>query len=90
MLNMENGGAVTEERRDVATPQVQEKQQESLEVSQTDLEDEESEAGERELGALMEGSPQVISDAESVNASQTTIPKRPKNKSGEERDAVPI
>jgi hypothetical protein len=77
---MQNGETVMKEGRDVAMAQVQEaKQQEFREITQMDLEDQESGAGE-ELGLLMEGSPQAISEAESVNASQPTSAKRPKKK----------
>lgn len=64
MVHMTNGGAAMDERRDLATPQVQAKQQESREISQTDLEEQESGSVERELGALMEGRPHAISNAQ--------------------------
>jgi hypothetical protein len=49
-VHMEDGEAVTEERRVVAMPQVQQaKQQESREVIQTDLEGQVSGAGAKEL-----------------------------------------
>jgi hypothetical protein len=91
VVDMGNGEAVMEKRRDVPVPQVQQaKQQESREVTQADLEDQEIGTGEEELGVLMEGSPQAISDAESVNASQPTSPKRPKKQKVERKSvAVP-
>jgi hypothetical protein len=92
-VHMEDSEAVMGECRDVAMPQVQRaKQQESLEVAQTDLNYQKVEAGANEVDVLMEGSPQAISDADPVTASQPTCPKCPppqKKKGGEGRVTVP-
>jgi hypothetical protein len=82
---MEGGEVEMERGRDVAVPQLQQaKHQESREVIQTDLENQESGAGAKEEGDLMEESPQAISNAESVTTSQPTSPKRHKKRCREE------
>jgi hypothetical protein len=81
VLHTEDGQAALVGGRDVAVPQVQQaKQQESREVTLTDLEDQESGAGAKEEDDLMENSPQAISDAQSVTSLQPASPKHHKNK----------
>jgi hypothetical protein len=77
---MEGGEAKLEGQSDVAVPQIQQaKHQESREVTQTDLENQESGAGAYEVCYLIEESPQVLPHAQSVTTSEPASPKRHKN-----------
>jgi hypothetical protein len=90
VVHMEGGEVELEGRRDVAMSQIQQaKHQESREITQTYLENQEGGAGAKEEGDLMEESPQAISDAESVTTSQLTSPKRHKKRKVERRGLRP-
>jgi hypothetical protein len=52
-------------------------QQETRDVTQTDMKDQESGAGEVEVGVLIAESAPYLSDKKSLDTSQPTSPKRP-------------
>ena len=86
VVRVENSEAAVVERRDATVVPLQiAQQQETLEVTQMDMEDPGSGTGEVEVGELMTESVPARSDTGSLNASQPTSPKRPKNLKGESR-----
>ena len=87
VVRVENSEAAVVERRDATVVPLQiAQQQETLEVTQTDMEDPGSGSGEVEVGVLlMAESASSPSDMESMNALQPTNPKRPKNLKVERR-----
>ena len=75
-----NSEATVDERRVAAMlPLQMTQQQETREVTQTNMEDPGSGAGEVKVGELMAESAPARSHTESLNASQPTSPKRSKN-----------
>ena len=80
VVRVENTEAAAEERRNAIMLPVQiSQQQETREVSQRDMEDQEEGAGEVELGVSITERTPSRSYAEPLNTSQLTSPKRPKS-----------
>jgi hypothetical protein len=67
-----------EGKRDATLLPLQIAHPETREITQTDMEVQRNGAGEVEVGLLMVESKPFVSDTDSLNASQTTSPKRPK------------